>query len=126
MADAFPLITVHVEAKYLAHQSLPEQEHYLFAYTITITNQGHEPAKLLSRHWHITNGNGQTSIVNGPGVVGQQPKLAPGEHFTYTSSAVIETAVGSMHGHFGFQAQNGLLFDVEIPVFRLACPQMLH
>lgn len=121
-----PLISVKVNVSYLEGQSLPEKNHFLFAYTITITNDGEEAAKLLTRHWQITNGEGEVSQVNGPGVVGKQPKLAPGEHFTYTSSAAIETAVGTMHGHYSFQSESGLLFEVEIPTFRLARPGALH
>lgn len=121
-----PNIKVKVNVAYLEHQSLPDKDHYLFAYTITITNEGSEAAKLLTRHWQITNGEGEISTVNGPGVVGKQPTLAPGEHFTYTSSAAIETAVGSMQGYYSFQSQTGLLFDIEIPAFRLARPGILH
>lgn len=123
---AQPKIDVSVNVSYLEHQSLPDKDHFLFAYTITITNEGEEAAKLLTRHWQITNGEGDVSTVNGPGVVGKQPQLQPGEHFTYTSSAAIETAVGTMQGYYSFQSQSGLLFDVQIPTFRLAQPGVLH
>lgn len=124
--SALPKISVSINVSYLENQSLPDQDHYLFAYTITITNEGEEAAKLLTRHWQITNGEGEVSNVNGPGVVGKQPDLQPGEHFTYTSSAAIETAVGTMQGYYTFQSQTGTLFDVEIPTFRLARPGALH
>ncbi|MCM2681296.1 Co2+/Mg2+ efflux protein ApaG [Echinimonas agarilytica] len=126
MANLSSTISIEVDVNYLAHQSIPEKEHFLFAYTITITNNGEVPAKLLTRHWNITNGNGDVSSVSGPGVVGKQPHLSSGEHFTYTSSAVLETAVGSMHGHYSFQTENGNVFDVDIPAFRLASPNALH
>lgn len=127
MTDTLPeSITVDVEVSYLERQSLPEQNHYLFAYNITITNNGAEPAKLLTRHWQITNGDGDVNTVSGPGVVGKQPELSSGEQFSYTSSAVIETAVGTMHGHYTFCTRSGTVFDVAIPVFRLASPNTLH
>ncbi|MBD1390636.1 Co2+/Mg2+ efflux protein ApaG [Neiella sp. HB171785] len=119
-------IQIDVEVTYLERQSLPEKDHYLFAYTISITNQGSESAKLMTRHWHITNGDGEESTVSGPGVVGKQPDLAPGKTFTYTSSAAIETAVGTMHGHYTFCSANGTVFDVPIPAFRLASANILH
>ncbi|MBW8192312.1 Co2+/Mg2+ efflux protein ApaG [Neiella marina] len=119
-------ISIKVEVSYLERQSLPDQDHYLFAYNITITNHGDEPAKLMTRHWQITNGDGEVNTVDGPGVVGKQPDIASGEQFAYTSSAVIETAVGTMHGHYTFCSQSGTVFDVPIPAFRLASPNTLH
>ena len=95
-------------------------------YTITIQNQGHVPAKLLTRHWIITDSNGRVEEVRGEGVVGEQPYLRPGEGFQYTSGAVVETPVASMQGSYQMIADDGVKFDAEIPAFALSIPRTLH
>ncbi|GGH93419.1 Co2+/Mg2+ efflux protein ApaG [Pseudomonas fluvialis] len=119
-------IVVSVRSEYLAEQSQPEQQRYAFAYHIRIHNQGELPAQLLSRHWLITDGNGDVQEVRGAGVVGQQPLLAPGEHFDYSSGTLLTTAVGIMQGSYQMQASDGHAFDAPIAPFRLAVPGALH
>lgn len=119
-------IQVNVETTYVENQSAPEQQRYVFAYTITIRNTGAMPAKLLTRHWIITDSNGKVQEVRGDGVVGEQPHLQPGEAFKYTSGTLLETAVGSMHGSYQMVADDGVRFDAEIPAFTLAVPRILH
>ena len=97
-----------------------EQSRYAYSYTITITNNGSIPAKLLSRHWIISNADGNTEEVKGLGVVGQHPHLKPGESHQYTSGTVLQTEVGTMHGSYQMQADDGTLFEASIPVFSLA------
>lgn len=117
---------VDVETEYLAEQSEPEADRYVFAYTITITNLGAEAARLNSRHWIITNANGEATEVKGQGVVGEQPRIEPGEFYQYTSGAVLETPIGTMQGSYQMESDNGLYFDAEIPVFSLSLPGVLH
>lgn len=119
-------IQVSVETTYVENQSAPEQQRYVFAYTITIRNTGQVPAKLLTRHWVITDSNGKVQEVRGDGVVGEQPHLQPGESFRYTSGTLLETAVGSMQGSYQMIADDGVEFDAEIPPFTLAVPRVLH
>ena len=119
-------ITVAAQAFYMEEQSSPEQDRYVFAYTIVIQNQGTIPAKLLSRHWIITDANGKVEEVRGEGVVGEQPYLRPGEGFQYTSGAILETVVGSMKGSYQMLADDGVTFDAEIPAFVLSIPRTLH
>ncbi len=119
-------IQVDVESSYMENHSSPEEERYVFAYTVTIRNEGQVPAKLLTRHWVITDSNGKTEEVRGEGVVGEQPYLRPGEGFRYTSATVIETPVGSMHGSYQMIADDGEAFDAEIAAFSLAQPRVLH
>jgi len=119
-------IDVEVETDYIEEQSNPELNRYVFAYTITITNRGEVPAKLLSRHWIITDSNGKVEEVRGMGVVGEQPHLEPGEAFRYTSGTILETAVGSMRGTYQMIADDGVEFDAEIPAFTLSIPRVLH
>ncbi|MGH8524116.1 MAG: Co2+/Mg2+ efflux protein ApaG, partial [Gammaproteobacteria bacterium] len=107
-------IKVRVHSTYVEEQSSPENEQYVFAYTITIENIGTIPAKLLTRHWIITDSNGKIREVRGDGVVGEQPYLRPGEAFRYTSAAMIETPVGSMHGSYQMIADDGVAFDAPI------------
>lgn len=121
----FP-IRIDVQTSYVEHQSSPEEERFVFAYTITILNEGELPAKLLSRHWVITDANGKVQEVRGEGVVGEQPRLEPGQGFRYTSGAVLETPVGSMHGSYRMKAEDGRHFDAPIAAFTLAIPGMLH
>jgi len=115
-------ICVLAETHYLSEQSAPERGQYVFAYTITITNRGAVAARLLSRHWVITDSNGKIQEVRGLGVVGEQPHLRPGESYRYTSGASIETSFGTMHGSFQMLADNGIAFEAPIAAFRLAVP----
>ena len=119
-------IKIEVQTQYIAEQSDPEEERYVFSYTITIRNEGSVPAKLLTRHWVITNANGKTQEVRGEGVVGEQPHLKPGEGFRYTSGAVLETPVGSMQGSYQMLADDGIKFDAEIAPFTLSTPHTIH
>ncbi|HTT06165.1 MAG TPA: Co2+/Mg2+ efflux protein ApaG [Steroidobacteraceae bacterium] len=125
-ADEKYNIRVEVETTYLEHQSEPSEHRYVFAYTITIRNEGAVPAKLLTRHWIITDANGQVEEVKGPGVVGEQPHLQPGQGFRYSSAASLETPVGTMQGSYQMIADDGAQFDAPIAAFRLAIPGMLH
>ena len=119
-------IQVEVETAYLEEQSEPAEQRFVFAYTITLRNSGKVSAKLLTRHWIITDANGRIQEVRGEGVVGEQPHLKPGQGFRYSSGAVLETPVGSMQGSYQMLADDGARFDAPIPVFRLAKPGMLH
>ncbi|ANQ84039.1 Co2+/Mg2+ efflux protein ApaG [Azoarcus olearius] len=119
-------IEVEAVAEYVEAQSNPEDDHYVFAYNITIRNTGTVAARLVSRHWVITDGTGHVQEVHGQGVVGEQPLLAPGESFRYTSGSVLETAVGTMHGSYQMEASDGHRFDAPIPAFMLAMPRVLH
>jgi ApaG protein len=119
-------IKVDVETVYLEDQSEPAEQRFVFAYTITLRNSGKVPARLLTRHWIITDANGRIQEVRGEGVVGEQPHLKPGQGFRYSSGAVLETPVGSMHGSYQMVADDGAHFDAPIPAFRLAKPGMLH
>jgi ApaG protein len=117
---------IDVATRYLDEQSEPEQDRYVFAYTIHIRNNGSVPARLLGRHWVITDANGQVQEVNGEGVVGEQPWLRPGEDFSYTSGAVLETHLGTMQGSYDMLADDGTRFDAPIPQFTLCVPRTLH
>ncbi|MFO1351195.1 MAG: Co2+/Mg2+ efflux protein ApaG [Gammaproteobacteria bacterium] len=119
-------IRVSPEPFYLSDHSAPELNRYAFGYRITIHNEGRMPARLLTRHWIITDANGKIQEVRGDGVVGEQPHLQPGEAFQYTSWAVIETAVGNMRGSYQMIADDGTQFAAEIPAFTLAMPRTLH
>jgi len=119
-------VCVHVQSQYVASQSSPEDERYVFAYTITLRNIGRANVQLLSRYWLITNGNGRETEVQGEGVVGEQPHIAAGGEFQYTSGAVLETPMGTMQGHYVMIDEQGESFHVEIPVFRLAINTHIH
>ncbi len=119
-------IEVKPVSHYLPDQSSPEDERFVFAYTITITNVGQLPAQLISRHWIITDASGEVQEVRGLGVVGQQPLLKPGEAFEYMSGCVLATPVGTMKGTYQMVGEDGTRFDAEIPEFVLAIPQVLH
>lgn len=119
-------ISVDVETAFLDSQSSPDQHRYVFAYTITIRNQGNVAAKLLNRSWLITDSNGKVQEVHGAGVVGETPHLQPGDKFRYTSSTVIETPIGSMRGNYEMVDDNGIHFDAPIAPFSLAIPRTLH
>ncbi len=121
------LIQVKVEPYYLMDESDPEENRFVFSYTVTITNSGSSPAQLLSRHWIITNGDTMTTQeVKGQGVIGQQPQIQPGESYTYTSGTVMEAPVGTMHGSYHMVKPDGTQFDVAIEPFMLAAPGNLH
>ncbi|CAM3798930.1 Protein ApaG [Pseudomonas reidholzensis] len=126
MSDSRYQIDVSVVTRYLKEQSDPDNERFAFAYTITVQNSGTVAAKLMSRHWLITNGDGEVEEVRGSGVVGQQPLIEPGQSHTYSSGAVISTRVGAMHGSYQMFAEDGKRFDAPIAPFRLAVPGALH
>ena len=119
-------IDVQVETQYLPEQSLPDQNRYVFAYTITIRNVGTMAAKLMSRHWVITDANSNVQEVHGEGVVGEKPHILPGEGFQYTSGTMLETPVGSMHGSYQMVGDDGVRFDAPISAFTLALPNQLN
>lgn len=119
-------IRIQVATNYVDEQSEPESDRYVFAYTITISNEGRVAATLMSRHWIITDANGKVQEVSGDGVVGEQPHLDPGEEFRYSSGAVLETPVGAMQGLYRMLADNGENFDAPIAPFTLAVPGMLN
>lgn len=119
-------IKIDVKSSYMQEHSDPEDNRYAFAYHITISNIGAIPAKLLSRHWIITDGNNNVEEVRGAGVVGEQPYLSPGSSFQYTSGAVLKTPVGTMEGTYQMVADDNKRFDAEIPVFLLSVPGVLH
>ena len=119
-------IEVDVETRYIEDQSNPEQNFYVFAYTITIQNKGNQGAQLLTRHWVITDSNQKVQEVRGDGVVGEQPLLKPGEQFVYTSGTMLETAVGTMKGSYQMRADDGSHFDATIDEFVLSTPRVLH
>lgn len=121
-----PAINVHVKAQYLAEHSQPAEDKFVFAYTITLTNEGAETAQLIGRYWHIVDANDQVQEVQGIGVVGEQPHIAPGESYTYTSGAVLETPTGTMRGHYEMQSASGASFNADIPIFALVQPASLH
>jgi ApaG protein len=117
---------VSVRPQYLPDHSDPEENKFVFAYTVTVRNTGDVTAKLLSRHWVITNAEGRVENVRGDGVVGEQPVLRPGEAFEYTSGCPLETPVGSMRGTYFCVAEDGTRFEADIPEFVLSMPSRLH
>ncbi|QLF92859.1 Co2+/Mg2+ efflux protein ApaG [Pseudomonas sp. ABC1] len=123
---AYYQIDVSVSPHYLPEQSQPEQNRYAFTYTVTIENNGAIAAQLLSRHWVITDGDGQVQEVRGAGVIGEQPVIEPGESHVYSSGTLMSTEVGNMHGSYRMLAVDGHSFDAVIAPFRLAVPGVLH
>ena len=119
-------IKVAVKTAYLANQSDPSRNQYVFAYTVTIANAGAVAAQLISRHWIITDAEHQVQEVKGAGVVGQQPLLRPGESFEYTSGTHLATPVGTMRGTYQMMAEDGHAFDAVVPPFTLSVPRVLH
>lgn len=115
-------IRVHVESEYAAHQSRPAQNQWFFLYTVTIANEGSEAVQLLTRHWVITDGTGRIEEVRGPGVVGKQPTLQPGESFEYTSGCPLNTPFGIMEGTYQMVSEGGEHFDAKIAPFTLSEP----
>ena len=126
MPDNKYRIEVSPMPQFIPEQSDPENDRYIFAYTITIRNIGEVPAQLVSRHWIITDGNNEIQEVRGLGVVGKQPLLQPGESFQYTSGSSLTTPIGTMKGTYQMVAEDGTHFEVEIPEFVLAMPRTLH
>jgi ApaG protein len=119
-------IAVSVKTRYLVEQSDEPANHFVFGYTITIRNTGSVAAQLISRHWFITDANGEVQEVRGMGVVGEQPVVRPGESHEYTSGTAIATPVGTMRGTYQMVAEDGTRFDAEIPEFTLSVPRVLH
>lgn len=119
-------IVIQTQVNYLPEQSDESGNRFVFSYTITITNLGHSSAKLISRHWIITDANNHVQEVRGQGVVGEQPLLKPSQSFEYTSGTVLTTQVGTMRGSYQMQAEDGAQFEAEIPQFVLSVPRVLH
>ena len=119
-------IRIRVQSSYVAERSEPERNQWFFIYTVQISNEGAEPAQLISRHWIITDANGQVQEVKGPGVVGKQPVLTPGESFEYTSACPLNTAFGTMHGTYQMVTNDGESFDAEIAPFSLGQPHAIN
>jgi ApaG protein len=126
MSDTKHKIAVQTKVAFIPNQSDAEEKRYVFAYTITITNTGTVAAQLISRHWIITDANGEVQEVKGDGVIGEQPLLHPNESFEYTSGTAIATPVGTMRGSYQMVAEDGVSFDAPIPEFTLAMPRVLH
>ena len=126
MSDPLYKVDVSVVTRYLADQSQPDQDRFAFAYTITVVNNGDRAAKLMSRHWVITDGDGHVEEVRGAGVVGQQPLIEPGKSHTYSSGTVMTSKVGTMQGSYEMLASDGKHFEAIIKPFRLAVPGALH
>lgn len=126
MSSVVNKISVEVETSYVDEQSDPNERRYVFSYTITIRNEGAVPARLLTRHWIITDANGKVQEVRGDGVVGEQPHLKPGQGFRYSSGAVLETPVGAMQGSYQMIDDEGQHFDAPIRPFRLAMPGIVQ
>ncbi len=119
-------IKIDVVTQYVEQQSDPDDERYVFAYTITISNEGEQPSRLLNRHWIITDAAGEVEEVRGEGVVGKQPRLMPGQSFQYTSGAILKTPVGAMQGSYEFGRDDDSRFEVPIPAFSLSIPKLVH
>ena len=119
-------IKVSVETNFISEQSKPEQNRFVFSYTISIANSGTVAARLLKRHWIITDANNKVEEVHGDGVVGMQPHILPGEIYRYSSGAILETPVGCMQGNYDMIADDGVEFEAVIPVFSLSTPMALH
>lgn len=120
------LIEVEVSPRFLDHQSSPAEGRYAFAYEIRIRNRGEVAARLVARHWRITDGNGKIEHVDGDGVIGEQPWLRPGEDFIYTSGVLLATDHGTMQGHYDMVADDGTEFPAPVAEFVLAVPRTLH
>lgn len=119
-------IAVTAQSQYLAEQSQPDENRFVFSYTITISNNGSEPTQLISRHWIITDESGQQQEVKGKGVIGQQPVIGPGEEYSYSSGAILNTPTGTMTGSYQMKSEDESVFDAPIPIFALLPPGRLH
>ncbi|MFQ3190539.1 MAG: ApaG protein [Paraglaciecola sp.] len=118
-------VDITVETQYLKNQ-IPDKDKYAFAYKISIHNNGQRSVQLINRYWLITDGNGKKTEVQGPGVIGVQPHIQPGDCFQYTSGAVLDTPVGTMQGYYGMQQKDGERFEAVINVFSLAVPNVVN
>ena len=125
-AETTSAITITVEPFYLDEQSEPSEGHFVWAYHVRIENNGDKTVQLMTRYWRITDSLGHVQEVRGEGVIGEQPHIAPGQTFSYTSGAILETEVGSMRGSYQMIGEDGTHFDAEIPMFPLAVPHALH
>ncbi|WP_159565341.1 Co2+/Mg2+ efflux protein ApaG [Budvicia diplopodorum] len=121
-----PRVLIQAQSFYVETQSMPDEERFVFAYTMTLRNLGRTQVQLLGRYWLITNANGKQTEVQGEGVVGEQPIIIAGGEYQYTSGAVLETPLGTMEGHYKMVDQHGQPFQIIIPVFRLAIPSLIH
>ena len=119
-------IKIDIISKYIPERSSPAKSYYFFSYHVTIKNQGDLSTQLISRYWHITDGNGNTEDIHGPGVVGQTPVILPGQSFEYTSFCPLPTPIGFMEGSYRFKEQSGKEFDVIIDRFRLIAPGSMN
>lgn len=119
-------IHITVKTSYIAAQSRPEIQRFVYSYTITIANQGDANTQLISRHWRIKDARENLQEVKGLGVVGEQPRIAPGESYTYTSGVILETETGMMEGSYQMRLDDGTTFDAPIPVFALVPPHAIH
>ena len=119
-------MSIAIKTRYVEEQSAPDEDRYVFAYTIQIRNTGQASAQLISRHWVITDANGTVNEVRGLGVVGHQPLLRPGEEFEYSSGTAFGTATGVMRGEYFFVGEDGRHFEAQIPEFTLQLPRTLH
>jgi len=126
MSIATPKLDISVTTRFLAEQSAPEENRFVFAYDIVVHNQSDVAVQLLTRHWIITDGQGKTQEVRGDGVVGEQPTIEPQTEYRYSSGTLLNTEVGSMHGSFGMQTLDGDEFEAPIAAFTLARPGVLH
>jgi ApaG protein len=118
-------VEITVETQYLKNQ-IPDKDKYVFAYKISVHNNGHHSVQLINRYWLITDGNGKKTEVEGPGVIGLQPHIQPGDFFHYTSGAVLDTPVGTMQGYYEMQHEDGGRFEAVIKVFSLAVPNVVN
>ncbi len=119
-------IDIGIKTEYIEFESIPNENRFVFSYTINIKNAGKIPAKLISRHWIITDANGKIEEVKGLGVIGEQPRLLHNESFEYTSGTILNTPVGTMHGKYSMIADNGYEFEAQIPLFSLSVPKILN
>ena len=119
-------IRISVTSDYIAQQSLEKEQQFVFSYTITISNKSEETVQLINRYWLITDSNGENNTVSGEGVIGQQPFIEADQSFTYTSGCILKSPLGNMQGHYQMQRNNGELIQVDIPIFRLAKPNILN
>jgi len=119
-------IRISVTSDYIAQQSLENEQQFVFSYTITISNESEETVQLINRYWLITDSNGENNTVSGEGVIGQQPFIEADQSFTYTSGCILKSPLGNMQGHYQMQRNNGELIQVDIPIFRLAKPNILN
>lgn len=119
-------IDIDIKTTYIPEQSRPVKGRFVYAYTITIKNRGTEPARLISRHWIVRDAHNQKQEISGMGVVGEQPRILPGDEYTYTSGVILETQSGTMEGSYQMQTDDGELFDAPIPLFALIPPHAIH